>query len=55
MENRLTRKTVAHFELARDDRRWDETAAGNGDDGVERAGRSEAPGERARVAVELVP
>ena len=43
------------LELARDDRRGHETAAGDGDDGVERAGRGEAPGERARVAVELVP
>src|SRR5579864_3544421 len=43
------------IELTRDDRRRNETAPGDGDDGVERASRGEAPGERPRVAVELVP
>ena len=42
-------------ELARHDRRRDEAAAGDRDDGVERAGGGEAPGERPGVAVELVP
>src|SRR5271165_2689854 len=42
-------------ELPGHDRRRDEAAAGDRDDGVERAGGGEAPGERPRVAVELVP
>ena len=42
-------------ELARHDRRRDEAAAGDRDDGVERAGGGEPPGERPGVAVELIP
>ena len=42
-------------ELARDDRRRHQAAAGDADDRLERAGAVEPPGERARIAMELVP
>src|SRR5208337_1837040 len=42
-------------ELARHDRRRDEAAPRDRHQRVERAGGGEPPGERARVAVELVP
>ena len=43
------------LELSRDDRRRNETAAGDGDDGVEGACRREPPRQGARIPVELVP
>src|SRR5258708_15510953 len=42
-------------ELARDDRGGDQAAAGYADDRLERAGAGEAPGERARITMGLVP
>src|SRR4051794_9300758 len=45
----------ADAELARDDRRRHEPAAGDRDDRVERPGTREPPGKRARIAVKLVP
>src|SRR5690606_3465513 len=45
----------ADIELARHDGRRNEAAAGDGDDGVERAHAGQPPGQRPAVAVELVP
>jgi hypothetical protein len=45
----------ADLELARDDRRRHEPAAGDADERRERASPGEPPGERPRVAVELLP
>lgn len=45
----------ADVQLAGDDGGWNETAAGDGDDGVKGAEASEAPGESAAIAVKLVP
>src|SRR3982074_3667921 len=45
----------ANVELARDDRRRDETAARDADDRLERTGAGQPPDQRARVAMELVP
>ena len=45
----------ADAELARDDRGGNQPAAGDADDRLERAGAGKAPGQRARVAMELIP
>src|SRR6185437_5440669 len=45
----------ADAELARDDRRRNETTAGNADHRFERADAVEPPGERARIPMKLVP
>src|SRR5262245_7891666 len=42
-------------EFARDDRGGHQAAAGYADDRLERAGAGEPPGERARIAMELIP
>jgi hypothetical protein len=42
-------------ELARHDRRRHQAAARHADDGLERPGAGEPPGQRAGIAVELVP
>ena len=44
-----------HIQFARHDRRRHQPAARDGDDGLERPGLVQPPGQRARVAVELVP
>ena len=45
----------ADVEFARDDRRRHQAAAGDADDRLERPRLVQPPGQRARVAVELVP
>ncbi len=45
----------ADVQFTRNDGGWNETATGNGDDGVERTHAGEAPCESAAVAVELIP
>src|SRR5262249_8154844 len=44
-----------HLELAGDDRRRHETAAGDGDDAVPGSLLDQAPGERLGVAMQLLP
>ena len=44
-----------HIQFARHDRRRHQTAAGDADDRRERPGLGQPPGERARIAMELIP